>query len=144
MAARTSPDRVAQDGFTLVEILVVTLIVGLLALIALPVFLGQQHKGNDAIAKHAASAVAVAIEACYATEQDYRQCDSASRLADADVSFGSGPGQVDAKATGVHTYEVTAHSRSATDFVIARPATGAFEHTCTKPGSDGCPGGGRW
>jgi prepilin-type N-terminal cleavage/methylation domain-containing protein len=37
-----------EDGFTLVEVLVVCLIVSLLAAIALSTFLGQQHKAQDA------------------------------------------------------------------------------------------------
>lgn len=43
--------RRGQDGFTLVELLIVIVVIGLLALIGIPMYLSQQEKARDATVK---------------------------------------------------------------------------------------------
>ena len=68
----------SESGFTLVELLVVMLILGLLAAIAIPSFFNQRDKARDADAKALARTAQTAAET-YATDSggDYVGMDAA-------------------------------------------------------------------
>jgi prepilin-type N-terminal cleavage/methylation domain-containing protein len=67
-----------EGGFTLIELLVVIIIIGILAAIAIPVFLNQRKKGYEASMKSDLRTVANEMETYFTDYQAYPAVPSAS------------------------------------------------------------------
>jgi prepilin-type N-terminal cleavage/methylation domain-containing protein len=69
-----------ESGFSLLELMAVILIIGVLAGIAVPAFIGHEAKGQDASAQSNARNVVAAVESCYTETSRYDECDSLPEL----------------------------------------------------------------
>jgi type IV pilus assembly protein PilA len=133
----------SESGFTLVELLVVMLIIGLLAAIAIPAFFNQRDKANDAEAKSTAKTVQTAFET-YATDNGGNYTAPASgTLIDAlraiEPTIPASGVTVSSSAPKAYAITVTSNPSTQT-FSINRATTGAVTYPCTVGGTGGCPG----
>lgn len=144
-------DRVpGQGGFTLVELLVVILIMGILSAVALPAFLGQIDRGRDSDAKSSARNLVTHVESCWLVERDYRECNDPSELDGTGLpvaAAGSTPpeGEVAVAAATDGGFLVRAKSKSGNVFEIVKESAGDdFIRSCSTAGDAGCPSNGMW
>jgi type IV pilus assembly protein PilA len=132
-----------QEGFTLIELLVVILIIGILAAVAIPAFLSQKGKAQDANVKSD-------INSAQTAEESYNASSSAAGYTAADNTTPPGTYQnlinveptlkgpiTDAAeklkvvlGTGTVAYTVTATSPSKVAYTLQKNTDGTVARTC--------------
>jgi type IV pilus assembly protein PilA len=100
---RTAKTGERDQGFTLIELMVVVMIIAVLLAIAIPTFLGSQNKAKDRSAQSSLRNTVTAARTIYTDSSDYSKADKAAlKLAEPSLAFeDAGTASADPKTVSV-------------------------------------------
>ena len=145
---RKALDNRQDKGFTLIELLVVIIIIGILAAIAIPIFLHQRQKAVDASEKSDIRTVATNMETAFTDSQTYPASIAATTGSPVKLTVGTesvtlSPGNTvqvfddasSATATDAKTYCIVVHNPNASQDMYWESDNGGLQPT----GTTACP-----
>jgi type IV pilus assembly protein PilA len=140
-----------EDGFTLVELLVVVLVIGILAAIAIPMFLGDSGRAKDAQAKELARTAQTSAETISTENSGTYALVSPPELNRVEQTIpivaSTSEAYLSAASGTQDEYSVTATAPNGDELTIKKNSSGEVTRECASPiEKTGCSGGesGSW
>jgi type IV pilus assembly protein PilA len=132
-----------QDGFTLMEILVVLLIIGILAAIAIPSFTSQTARANDAAAKTQIGTLGTTIKTFAMDNGGSYKGATLAKLEEVEPTLKDSTTSVakevaEATSTG---FEIESEAVGSKDVYKLASIDGEVTRSCTPRDAGGCTGG---